>query len=207
MSSIVDSLLPRFEGIEPRLSTDHPAIQCRPDLYPGLVKCLRDEFGFTMLADLTGMDWNEESPRFSVVAHLLNPSEARYIRIVVDCADDDNPAAPSLVDIYPAANWHERETFDMLGIRFEGHPDLRRILMWDGYPYYPLRKEFPLAGIETDLPDAEISEETKAKVIPAPMMGGPFVSTSGEPMSKSEPRAKDQSWTERHDKPQKELED
>ena len=79
--------------------------------------------------------------------------------------------------------------------------------MWDGYPYYPLRKEFPLAGIETELPDAEISEETKAKVIAAPMMGGPFVATSGDPMSKAEPRAKDQSWAERHDKPNKELED
>lgn len=207
MSGIIDELLPRFEGIEPRPTSDHPAIQCRPDLYTGLVKCLRDEFGFSMLTDLTGVDWNEEVPRFSVVIHLLNPTNARYVRIVVDCPDSENPMAPSLVDLYPGANWHEREAFDMFGIRFEGHPDLRRILMWDDYPYYPLRKEFPLAGIETDLPDAEISEETKAKVIAAPMMGGPFVASDGEPMSKSEPRAKDQSWTERRDKPNKELED
>jgi hypothetical protein len=60
--------------------------------------------------------------------------------------------APSVVSLWPGANWHERECYDMFGIKFEGHPDLRRILMWDGYPYHPLRKEFPLAGIETELP-------------------------------------------------------
>lgn len=207
MSGIVEDLLPRFEGIEPRPTTDHPAIQCRPELYLGLAECLRDEFGYSMLADLTAVDWEETSPRFSVVAHLLNPAKARYVRIVVDCPEDETPAVPSLVSLYPAADWHERETYDMFGIRFEGHPDLRRILMWDEYPYYPLRKEFPLAGIETELPDAEISEETKAKVIAAPMMGGPFVASAGEPMSRAEPRAKDQSWAERHDKPGKELED
>jgi len=207
MSGLIDQLLPRFEGIEPRPTTDHPAIQCRPDLYHGLVKCLKDEFGFSFLADLTGVDWNEDEPRFSVVVHLLNLTNARYVRIVVDCADSENPVAPSLVDLYPGADWHEREAYDMFGIRFEGHPDLRRILMWDDYPYFPLRKEFPLAGIETDLPDAEISEETKAKVIAAPMMGGPFVASDGEPMSQSEPRGKDQSWTERHDKPEQQLED
>jgi NADH-quinone oxidoreductase subunit C len=91
----------------------------------------------------------------------------------------------------------------MFGIIFEGHPDLRRILMWEGYPYFPLRKEFPLSGIETDLPDVEIAAETKAKLIPAPMMGGPFVASTGEMgLGDAEPKAKDESWNERREKPE-----
>jgi len=90
----------------------------------------------------------------------------------------------------------------MFGIRFEGHPDLRRILMWDGYPWYPLRKEFPLAGHEVELPSAETTERTGAKVLPAPMMGGPFHAPQRGTMRKREPRADDESWTEiRHKRP------
>jgi NADH-quinone oxidoreductase subunit C len=196
MSELIETLQPRFEGLEPRQSSDHPAVQCPVSLLLPLIECLRDEFHYEILCDVTGIDWEERSPRFSVVYHLYSVGEHRYLRVVTDCEDDENPAVPSIVALYPGANWHERETFDMFGIRFEGHPDLRRILMWDEYPYFPLRKEFPLAGIETDLPDPEISEETRAKVLAAPMMGGPFVASTGSPMSRSEPRAKDQSWTE-----------
>ena len=64
------------------------------------------------------------------------------------CPDNQSPSIPSVSSVFPAANWHERETFDMFGIKFSDHPNLKRILMWDDYPYFPLRKEFPLAGIE-----------------------------------------------------------
>src|SRR5438067_11978769 len=108
----------------------------------------------------------------------------------------------TISDIWPTANWHEREIYDMMGIKFKGHPDLRRILMWDGYPYFPLRKEFPLAGIETPLPDAAIGVETGAKVIAAPMAGGPFVAAPGEiNLTEAEPRAKDESWSDRRPQP------
>jgi NADH-quinone oxidoreductase subunit C len=73
--------------------------------------------------------------------------------------------------------------------------------MWEGYPYFPLRKEFPLAGLPTDLPDAEVAAEVKIGLISAPMAGGPFVATPGEPMSEAEPRAKDEAWNERREKP------
>jgi len=112
---------------------------------------------------------------------------------------------PSLAEIFPAADWHERECFDMFGIRFKDHPNLKRILMWDDYPYYPLRKEFPLAGIETPLPSAEIAEVTGTKVKPAPMMGGPFVAPAEGHVSESEPRARDESWTEDEPKPAKKI--
>jgi hypothetical protein len=93
-------------------------------------------------------------------------------------------------------------SFDLLGIKFTGHPDLRRILMWEGYPYFPLRKDFPLAGLPTEMSDAEINEEIKVGVISAPMAGGPFVATPGEPMSEAEPRAKDEAWNEKKEKPE-----
>ena len=89
----------------------------------------------------------------------------------------------------------------MFGITFENHPNLKRILMWDEYPHYPLRKDFPLAGIETPLPADDVAEVTNASVDPAPMMGGPFVSSTDGTMSDAEPRAKDESWTEDMEKP------
>jgi NADH-quinone oxidoreductase subunit C len=120
----------------------------------------------------------------------------RYLRVATPCAGDAEPVCPSVAALWPAADWHERETYDMFGIRFDGHPDLRRILMWDSYPYHPLRKEFPLAGIDTELPAPDVVERTGVSVQPAPMMGGPFHAPQTGAMSDREPRAADQSWTE-----------
>jgi len=91
--------------------------------------------------------------------------------------------------VWRTANWHEREAFDMFGLRFHGHPNLKRILMWEGYPYYPLRKEFPLAGIPTELPETAVNADA---VRAAPMLGGPFVAASGTQSSlRREPRQYD----------------
>lgn len=197
------ALQAKFPQISPRPSSDHPAFNVPPSDVLAVLKALRDEFGFDFLMDITAIDWAEgTSPRFTVVWHLHSSSSHAYVRLAANCESDVEPSMPSAVGLWPGANWHERETWDLLGIRFSGHPDLRRILMWDGYPYHPLRKEFPLAGIETELHDPEVAAETGAKAIAAPMAGGPFVASPGEiNPSDAEPRAKDESWNERREKP------
>jgi hypothetical protein len=85
---------------------------------------------------------------------------------------EEKSELPTVTTVWRGADWHEREIYDMMGIRFRGHPDLRRILMWEGYPYFPLRKDFPLAGKPTELPDVAFTK-------PAPLEGGPFVTLPG----------------------------
>jgi NADH-quinone oxidoreductase subunit C len=193
----VSSLLKRFSFLSLRHQLDCLTLGCSPNEVVDFAKHLRDEETFDLLVDLTAIDHGETADtRFSVVLHLYSLIHRAYLRIHVDCPDNDTPEVPSISGVFPAANWHERETYDMFGIQFSGHPDLRRILMWDEYPYFPLRKEFPLAGIDVPLPAADVAEVTGADVDPAPMMGGPFVSPGAGRMSESEPRAKDESWTE-----------
>jgi NADH-quinone oxidoreductase subunit C len=203
-SDAVAALKGRWAGVTDRASLDHPAINVAASDLLGVLGALKDEHGFNMLVDVSGVDWSAgASPRFTVVYHVFSTVGHEYVRVAADCADAAAPELPSATGLWPGANWHEREAFDMFGIRFTGHPDLRRILMWDEYPHFPLRKDFPLAGIETTLPDAEVVAETRTGAIAAPMMGGPFVAAQGQiNMSEAEPRAKDESWTERRPKPE-----
>lgn len=198
------ALKEKFPQATERPSADHPAYNVPVGELPAVLKYLRDEGAFDLLMDVTAIDNGETaSPRFTVVYHLLSTTQpGSYIRVAANCANDAEPAAPSIVNLWAGANWHERECYDMFGIKFAGHPDLRRILMWDGYPYHPLRKEFPLAGIETALPVEDIAEETGTKVVAAPMAGGPFVASPGEVnLTEAEPRAKDESWSDRRPQP------
>ncbi len=198
----VKSLLNGREFLKLLHQNDCLTIACEPQHFVSFCEHLRDQETFDLLVDLTALDHGVEADtRFSTVTHIYSLVHKSYIRIHVDCSDNDAPSAPSLSSVFPAANWHERETFDMFGISFIEHPNLKRILMWDDYPYFPLRKEFPLAGIEVPLPAADVSEVTGAAVDPAPMMGGPFVSSGNSRLSQSEPRAKDESWTEDSEKP------
>lgn len=111
-----------------------------------LVKYLRDSPScqFTTLIDITGVDFPEREKRFEVVYHFLSMPQNQRIRVKVQLREDE--MIPSLIDLYPTANWFERETFDMYGIVFTGHPDLRRILTDYGFRGYPLRKDFPTTG-------------------------------------------------------------
>lgn len=99
---------------------------------------------FEVLIDICGVDWPAREKRFEVVYHLLSPRLNQRVRVKV-LTDDETPV-PSVIDVFPAANWYEREAFDMYGILFSGHPDLRRLLTDYGFQGYPLRKDFPLTG-------------------------------------------------------------
>jgi NADH-quinone oxidoreductase subunit C len=126
----------------------------KPLAYAAAMRTLRDhpDCRFEQLIDLCGMDYSDygdgawEGSRFAVVAHLLSVSNNQRIRVRVFCPDDDLPVVASVVDVWPSANWFEREAFDLYGIVFEGHPDLRRILTDYGFIGHPFRKDFPLSG-------------------------------------------------------------
>lgn len=137
--------------------------------------------GFTYLVDLTGVDNHGADPRFEVVYELCDLRRRRHVRIKTRVAEGD--AVPTVSHIWRTADWHEREAWDMVGIRFSGHPDLRRILMWDGYPHHPLRKDFPLSGLPTEMPDIAFTAQ-------APLEGGPFVTSPAESTQDREPRAR-----------------
>ena len=100
--------------------------------------------GFQQLMDVTAVDGNQRDPRFDVVYHLLNLTTQERLRLKVRVAERES--VPSLVSRFKSADWAEREVMDMFGIPFEGHPDPRRLLMWEDFPGFPLRKDFPLDG-------------------------------------------------------------
>ncbi|HRN84795.1 MAG TPA: NADH-quinone oxidoreductase subunit C [Hyphomicrobium sp.] len=99
---------------------------------------------FEVLIDICGVDWPARERRFDVVYHLLSPRLNQRIRVKVET--DEETAVPSVIGVFPAANWYEREAYDMYGILFTGHPDLRRLLTDYGFQGHPLRKDFPLTG-------------------------------------------------------------
>ena len=109
-----------------------------------VLKTLRDQFGFTILIDVTAVDWPQRAKRFDVVYHLL--STRNNTRVRVKAETDEGTSVPTIVPLFPAANWFERETFDMYGVTFADHPDLRRLLTDYGFSGHPLRKDFPLTG-------------------------------------------------------------
>jgi NADH-quinone oxidoreductase subunit C len=131
----------------------------------------KSELEFNFLVDISSIDNYGEDPRFVVVYHLQGLGHRRNFRLKTVISEEKGEL-PTVTGVWRTADWHEREIYDMMGIRFKGHPDLRRILMWDGYPYFPLRKDFPLSGKPTDLPEVAFTE-------PAPLEGGPFVTVAG----------------------------
>jgi NADH-quinone oxidoreductase subunit C len=139
------------------------------------------EAGFDYLVDLSCVDNYGSEPRFELVYELYSYGHNCHLR--VKAALEEDTEAPTVTDIWRTANWHEREVYDMMGIKFAGHPDLRRILMWEGYPYHPLLKEFPLEGKATEMPDIAFTR-------PAPLEGGPFVTAPADNALHREPRAR-----------------
>jgi NADH-quinone oxidoreductase subunit C len=131
----------------------------------------KETLGCNYLVDISSIDNYGDDPRFTLVYHVSSFSNPLHLRLKTDVGEEKSEA-PTVTTVWAGADWHEREIYDMMGVRFRGHPDLRRILMWDGYPYFPLRKDFPLAGRPTELPEVAFTE-------PAPLAGGPFVTIAG----------------------------
>jgi NADH-quinone oxidoreductase subunit C len=142
-----------------RMALDEMTIECKVDDYLSVCAKLRDhaELKFEQLIDLCGVDYAElgvqgmedlmrDSSRYAVVLHLLSVTKNQRLRLRVYAEDDDFPVLPTLVDVWPVANWFEREAFDLFGIMFENHPDLRRILTDYGFVGHPFRKDFPMIG-------------------------------------------------------------
>ncbi|MBF5003522.1 NADH-quinone oxidoreductase subunit C [Diaphorobacter caeni] len=136
------------------VALDEVTIEVSPAHYVDAMRLLHDAPGckFEVLLDLCGVDYSDyagvgtDGPRFAAVSHLLSISLNQRVRVRVFCADDDFPVLPTLSEIWSAANWFEREAFDLYGIVFDGHDDLRRILTDYGFIGHPFRKDFPLSG-------------------------------------------------------------
>lgn len=131
----------------------------------------KKQLGFDYLVDISSLDNYGDDPRFTLVYELYGLAHRAYLRIKTNLSEESS-TVPTVTGVWRTANWHEREIYDMMGIRFQGHPDLRRILMWEGYPHFPLRKDFPLCGKPTNVPQVAFTE-------PAPLQGGPFVTVAG----------------------------
>ena len=138
---------------------------------PEICALAKGELGFDYLVDISSIDNYGEDPRFTVVYELYGYGHHCHLRLKTEVSEEKSEL-PTVSAVWRTANWHEREIYDMMGIRFRGHPDLRRILMWEGYPYFPLRKDFPLAGKPSEMPDVAFTKT-------APLEGGPFVTIAG----------------------------
>jgi NADH-quinone oxidoreductase subunit C len=142
MIDVLRALFPAI-GLEPGDSTDQPTVRVPAANLVELCRGLRDrpDLGFVLLADLTAVDRWPRQPRWEVVYHLSSLTQRLRVTVSLDGA---SPRVPTVQSVWPAANWLERETWDMFGIVFEDHGDLRRLLMPEDWEGYPLRKDFPV---------------------------------------------------------------
>ncbi len=142
------------EGFSPKERLNELTLEVPSADYAKICEKLKNhsDLGFEQLIDLCGVDYAaygdvpREGPRFAVVNHLLSVKNNWRLRVRSFCLDNEFPVIASLVDVWPAAGWFEREAFDLFGIMFDGHPDLRRILTDYGFVGHPFRKDFPLSG-------------------------------------------------------------
>ncbi|MCU0932883.1 MAG: NADH-quinone oxidoreductase subunit C [Thiobacillaceae bacterium] len=155
-----EALLARIEDalgdklVASRIALGELTIEVNAEDWVEVAFALRDEpaLAFDLMMDLCGVDYSaykdgaREGARFAVVLHLLSVVKNHRLRVRTFCADDELPMLASLIDVWPAVNWFEREAFDLFGIVFEGHPDLRRILTDYGFIGHPFRKDFPISG-------------------------------------------------------------
>ena len=156
LDELANRLRDAFGGAIIALDADRSELTLRvaPALWSATALRLRDDpqFGFAQLVDLCGVDYLQygegewQGPRFAVVAHLLSLGNNWRLRLRTFCDDDGMPLVQSLLPVWPSAGWYEREAFDLFGILFDGHPDLRRILTDYGFVGHPFRRDFPISG-------------------------------------------------------------
>src|SRR5690606_5542777 len=148
------------------------------------VRFLKEEQGFTYLADLGGVDRFTESDRYEVMYNLVNMKGGKRLRLKV-LVDESDMTVPTVTGVFRSANWNERECYDMFGIRFNGHSDMRRMYMPEDFEYHPLRKEFPLLGIPGSLPLPPQTPEGELTYDPfAAAHGSKPVKSFAEPLRK-----------------------
>jgi len=154
MTPRVQRLLDALAEFKPVQRLNEITIEVAAASYKEVCERLKTDpaFGFEQMIDLCGVDYAayadvpREGPRFAVVVHLLSVRNNWRLRVRSFCPDDSFPVIASIVDVWPSAGWYEREAFDLFGIMFDGHPDLRRILTDYGFVGHPFRKDFPLSG-------------------------------------------------------------
>ncbi len=150
---VIEALRERFgEGVlDVKTYANEHTVHVGKDAIVDVCRFLKEEHAFNYLADLGGIDRFTDEDRYEVFYNLVSTERRRRIRLKVR-VDEEDMTAPTVTEVYRSANWNERECWDMLGIRFDGHPDLRRMYMPEDFEYHPLRKEFPLLGIPGSLP-------------------------------------------------------
>lgn len=158
MGALIDALRARFADriLDSHEKLGDETVVVPPAALVEIATVLRDDpaFAFDMLADLTVVDYAGRTPRFEVVSHLLSTTHRCRLRLKV-LVDDPEPRVPSLFGVWKSASWAEREAFDMFGVRFDGNPDLRRILMYPEFEGYPLRKDYPHSKRQPLVPERD----------------------------------------------------
>ncbi|MEM6263301.1 MAG: NADH-quinone oxidoreductase subunit C [Bacteroidota bacterium] len=148
--------------IEVRGYANEMTIEVKSEQVKEILTVLKTQFGFNYLADITASDLYTDDKRFELAYNIVNLEDRERLRICCR-VEEDEPTVDSVIDVWPAAEWFEREAYDMMGIRFNDHPDLRRMFMPEDFQYHPLRKEFPQLGLpgSIDLPEKDPPKEYK----------------------------------------------
>ncbi len=178
-----ENICARFPQVSRKEFRGDFTLTVQPDDLTDVMRYAKEACGFDMLVCVSSVDHLGQEPRFET-NYTITQAETGANLLVRVPVPESAPRVPSMVGIWRSANWLEREQYDLMGIEFVGHPDLRRIMMWEGYPWHPLRKDFPIYGKVTEQAGLAFTEV-------APTAGGPFITKPGvQTASEREPRSR-----------------
>ena len=181
-NAAADKICARYPQVTRKEFRGDITLTVQPEDLLAVMRYAKESCGFDMLTCVSSVDNLGQEPRFET-NYTITQAETGANMLVRTPISEADCAVPSMVPVWRSANWLEREQYDLMGIEFTGHPDLRRIMMWEGYPYHPLRKDFPVAG--KDFEQAGLAFTQKA-----PTAGGPFITKPGVgTAAQREPRA------------------